>query len=83
MKNQFVKARFGLVLLGIGLGWLARIILGEPAEDLGPPRTIDRPLEKSYESLIDLPILKNETDGEAPVDSRLAPPIDAARSFDI
>ena len=50
-----------LVALGICLGYLARLILGAPAEETVPPRTIDRPLPEKpqrveEEEVIDLPI---------------------------
>lgn len=45
MQRKFLKSRVNLILLGIGLGWIARFVLGAPAEELDPPRTIDRPIE--------------------------------------
>ena len=74
MKREFFKSRVGLILLGIGLGWLARIILGAPAEDLGPPRTIDRPLNAVAEETTGLSVFDaslKSVDG----DSGLVPPI--------
>lgn len=66
-----------LVALGICLGYLARLILGAPDAQNGPPRTIDRPLpEKTpvdYEEVIDLPIIK--LDKDQPAESGLVPPI--------
>ena len=50
-----------LVALGICLGYLARLILGAPTLDNGPPRTIDRPLpEKAAvdnDEVIDLSLI--------------------------
>lgn len=44
MKRQFFQSRIGLILLGVALGWVARLLLGAPAADPGPVRAIDRPL---------------------------------------
>ena len=52
-----MKSRFTLVLIGLSLGWLARIVLGVPADETGPSRVIDRPLPPPTEKVIDLPIL--------------------------
>ncbi|MFK7769982.1 MAG: hypothetical protein AB8B55_22430 [Mariniblastus sp.] len=83
MKKQFLSsrlsARFTLVLMGLCLGWLARLLLGAPAEELPPARTIDRPLETvSADEIIDLPIIKTDSEkANAPEedDSGLVPPI--------
>jgi hypothetical protein len=45
MNSEFLKSRLGLILLGISLGWIARLVLGAPFEAPGPPRTINRPIE--------------------------------------
>lgn len=48
-------------MLGLALGWLARIVLGVPAEETGPSRSIQRPLSKpAVEEVIDLPILDSQ-----------------------
>ena len=57
MRKRLLKSRFTLVLLGLALGWLARIVLGVPAEETGPSRVIDRQLPPPSEEVIDLPIL--------------------------
>lgn len=67
-----------LVALGICLGYSARLILGAPAEETGPTRTIDRPLPEKVQSdqeeeFIDLPIIKLSK--EQPVESGMVPPI--------
>ena len=72
-----------LVALGICLGYLARLLLGAPTLDNGPPRTIDRPLpEKAAvdnDEVLDLPIIKLDKDeaedGDDPAESGLVPPI--------
>ena len=83
MRINNIKSRLTLILLGIGLGYLARIVLGAPAEDTGPPRKIERPLELNADEVIDLPILKpasaeNEDSG---LESGLVPPIRLPGSF--
>ena len=75
MKERFFKSRLGLVATGIALGYLARIVLGAPAEEAGPTRTIDRPLPANVEfeeEVIDLPIIKDHEDEN---ESGLVPPI--------
>ena len=81
-KNKYFGMRMTLVALGICLGYLARLILGAPAEETVPPRTIDRPLPEKpqrveEEEVIDLPIELPtiELDGNQPATSGLVPPI--------
>lgn len=66
-----------LVVLGIGLGYLARLILGAPVDDAVPPRTIERPLPQQSEAdrqeVIDLPIIRPGKTDEP--ESGLVPPI--------
>ena len=66
-----------LVAVGIALGYLARLILGAPAEETGPTRQIDRPLPQKTdvdpEEVIDLPIIKPGEDED--VESGMVPPI--------
>ena len=66
-----------LVAVGIALGYLARLILGAPAEETGPTRKIDRPLPEKVsvdpEEVIDLPIIKLDENEDA--ESGLVPPI--------
>lgn len=66
-----------LVAMGICLGYLARLILGAPADETGPRRTINRPLPEKpqvdHEEVIDLPIIKLNKD--QPAESGLVPPI--------
>lgn len=66
-----------LVTVGVALGYLARLILGAPAEETGPTRQIDRPLPErtsvDHEEVIDLPLIKLGEDED--VQSGLVPPI--------
>lgn len=74
MKREFYKTRVGLILLGLGLGWIARLILGAPAEELGPPRTIERPLKTVAEEVTDLSVYNTAGDATE-LQSGLVPPI--------
>ena len=66
MNSDFLKSRLGLILLGVSLGWIARLVLGAPAEDPGPARTINRPVESETadEGVVDIPIIKSDSDSE-------------------
>ena len=83
MKTDFLKSRLSLILLGIGLGWIARIILGAPAEEFVPPRAIDRPIETQTEEVIDLPIIKSDAGNTNSEDSEfgLVPPLQLPGTF--
>lgn len=71
---EFFKSRVGLVLLGICLGWLARLLLGPPPEDLGPPRTIERPIKSVAEEVANVSVMQNPGK-EAEIQSGLVPPL--------
>ncbi|MFT5301001.1 MAG: hypothetical protein ACI87E_000634 [Mariniblastus sp.] len=47
MNTDFIKSRLSLILLGVGVGWLAIAVLGAPPEETGPRRSIERPIGSS------------------------------------
>ena len=49
MNREFLRSRLSLILIGIVLGWIARLVLGAPVDEDFPPRTINRPLENVAE----------------------------------
>lgn len=66
------------MVLGIGLGYLARLILGAPPVEEGPPRVIDRPLPKAKslsDEPVDLPLLGIENEEDSDEGAGLVPPI--------
>ena len=72
-----MTSRLTLVLLGLCLGWVARLVLGAPVEEAPPSRTINRPLGEEVEEIIDLPIIKKTAVGnlQDSDDSGFVPPI--------
>ncbi len=83
MQRSFLTSRFTLILLGLALGWLARLVLGAPAEEPGLKRVIDRPLAPAADEMIDLPILRpNDPSPEDSGDqSGLIPPLRLPTQF--
>jgi hypothetical protein len=83
MQRSLLKSRFTLILLGLALGWVARLVLGVPIEETGPSRVIDRPLPPAEEEVIDLPIIRaNERQESVEGDqSGLIPPIRLTTQF--
>ncbi|MEL7497075.1 MAG: hypothetical protein AAFN77_05655 [Planctomycetota bacterium] len=72
MKLSFLSPRLALIAAGVGLGMLARVMLGVPESDPQPKRTIERPINEADERVPELPIIKASDD--QPV-SGLVPPI--------
>lgn len=69
-----MKSRFFLIVLGLALGWLARLILGAPSEETGPSRVIERPLTApAEEEVIDIPLNRRATKQHD--ESGLIPPL--------
>lgn len=65
MKKRILESRIVLVLLGIGFGLLARMVLGVPETEDIPTRTIERPLLAPAEAPVDIPLIdrkKNKND---------------------
>ncbi len=82
MQREFFKTRVSLILLGIGLGWLVRIILGSPAEELDLPRTIDRPIGTVSEEATQVSALPRGLKS-AELSSGLVPPIQLPGNYAI
>ncbi len=61
-----------LVVLGVGLGYLARITFGGPTTDPKPSKSFHTPIVDSVEEVFDLPIMGGEP---AQDESGLVPPI--------
>ena len=61
-----------LVAAGIGLGYLARIVLGGPPTESEPINSFNSPIVEPEEESIDLPIIGKEPDKD---ESGLVPPI--------
>jgi hypothetical protein len=64
-RHQLLLSRIGLVAVGVSLGLLARVVIGPPAVDQGPKRSIDRPmpettLDEMGEILLPIDIPLNE-----------------------
>ena len=82
MKRELFKSRFSLILLGIGVGWLARILLGAPAEEVGPTRTFDRPIEAIDDDILEVSTTSSSRDTTED-ESGLVPPIQLPGNFAI
>jgi len=88
MNREFLKTRTSLILTGIALGWIARLVIGAPAEELGPARSINRPLNAEHEDEdIDMPIIRSESTPQEPdaqdESGGLVPPIRLPGTFAI
>ena len=81
MKRTHVKSSLLLVLLGIGLGNLARLILGAPDDGQKFPREFSRPLPQNYQPAgqdptPDIPLQQDLSDEDT-----LVPPIGLTSQF--
>ena len=61
MVRRIQDSQLWLVALGIGLGYLARLMLGPPDLDANPPRKFAVPLAETSEEFTDLPIIRRQT----------------------